>query len=134
MGHVDLAVLAREAHRVPFLPLAAIASLPGAPRDCARDVVGQPAGNLAELLDRAHAGFLIELALGGFPGVLAGIDAALRHLPDMGLVDMLNASGAPADEDQPLLVEQHDADTGSVGQIIVMYHSAKPLECFGPGH
>src|SRR5207237_6742411 len=65
---IDLAVLAGEARREPFLPLAAIAAFPGAPRDGARDVVDQPVRDLAELLDRADAGFLIEFTLGGFPG------------------------------------------------------------------
>src|SRR6202035_5050121 len=81
---IDLGVLAGETHRVPFLPLAAVAALPGATRHGARDVVDQPVRDLAELLDRAHAGLLVEFALGGLPGVLTGIDAALRHLPDVG--------------------------------------------------
>src|SRR5579883_3053501 len=98
---IDLAVVAGEAHGEPFLPLAAIASLPGPSRHRARNVVGQPVPDFAELLDRPDAGLLIELALGGFPGVLAGIDAALRHLPDVGFVDMLDAAGAATNEDEP---------------------------------
>src|SRR5579872_131966 len=130
---IDLAVLAREAHGEPFLPLAAIASLPGAARYRARDVVGQPVRDFAQLLDRADAGLLIELALGGFPGILAGIDAALRHLPDMGLVDMLDAARAATDEDQPLLVDQHHADAGSIGQIFIARHAASHLSApFSP--
>src|ERR1700733_3893609 len=105
-GDIDFLVVAGEANREPLLALAAIAALPGAPRHRARDVIGQPVRHLAELLDRADAGFLVELALGGFPGVLAGIDAALRHLPDMGIIDMLDAAGAAADEDTPGAVEQ----------------------------
>src|SRR4029079_1176784 len=85
---IDLAILAGEAYRVPFLPLPAIAALPGAPRNGARNIVDQPIGDFAELLDRSHAGFLVQLALRGGPGILAGIDAALRHLPDMGFIDM----------------------------------------------
>src|ERR1700722_50680 len=61
---IDFGVLTGETHRVPFLPLAAIAALPGAPGDGARDVVDQPVRDLAELLDRADAGLLVELALG----------------------------------------------------------------------
>src|SRR5436190_14275708 len=123
LGDVDLGVLAGEARREPFLPLAAIASLPGAPGHGARNVVDQPVRDLAELLDRADAGLLIEFALGGRPGVLAGIDAALGHLPDMGIVDMLDTAGATADEHKPSRVEQHHADTGPVGQVFVARHS-----------
>src|ERR1700756_5357179 len=122
---IDLIVLAGEAHREPLLPLAAVASLPGAPGDRARNIVGEPLADLAELLDRADAGLFVELALGGLPKILAGVDAALRHLPDMGFVDMLDAAGASTDEDQPALVDQHHADAGPVGQIFVTRHSVK---------
>src|SRR5215475_6366326 len=61
---IDLVVLAGEADGEPFLALAAIAALPGAPRHGARDVVDQPVGDLAELLHRTHAGLLVKLALG----------------------------------------------------------------------
>src|ERR1700692_2548720 len=50
---IDFGVLAGETHRVPFLPLAAIAALPGATGHGARDVVDQPVRDLAELLERA---------------------------------------------------------------------------------
>src|ERR1700756_5547873 len=106
---IDLIVLAGEAHREPLLPLAAVASLPGAPGDRARNIVGEPLADLAELLDRADAGLFVELALGGLPTILAGADAA----------------GAAADEDQPALVDQHHADAGPVGQIFVTRHSVK---------
>src|SRR5437763_262842 len=80
----------------------AIPTLPGASGNGAGNVVAQPLRHLAELLDRADAGFLIEFALRRRPGILAGIDAALRHLPDMGFVDMFDtAAGAAADKDQP---------------------------------
>src|SRR5277367_2980755 len=74
IGDVDLRILAGEAHREPFLALAAIAAFPGASGDGAGDVVDEPVGDLAELYDRADAGFLVKLALGGFPGIFAGID------------------------------------------------------------
>src|SRR5262249_27646229 len=77
------------------------------------------------LLDRADAGLFIEFALGGRPGVLAGINPALRHLPDMVLVDMLDAAGATADEDEPVAVEQHHADAGPIGQVFVARHSVR---------
>src|ERR1700712_4005337 len=132
MGHVELAVRAGEAHGKPLLALAAIAALPGATGNGARDVVDQPVRHLAELLDGAHAGLFIEFALSGFPGVLAGIDAALRHLPDMGLVDVLDAAGAATDEDQPGCVDQHHADACAIGQVVVTRHLVKPLAVTQP--
>src|ERR1700688_5035222 len=113
---VDFGVLAGETYRVPFLPLAAIAALPGAPGDGAWNVVDQPVRDLAELLDRADAGFLIELALRRRPGILAGIDPALRHLPDVRFVDMFDPAGAATDEDEPGRVDQHHADACSIRQ------------------
>src|SRR5258706_10760967 len=122
---IDLLVPAGETDRVPFLPLAAIAALPGAPGNRAWNVIDQPVRDLAELLDRADTGFLVELALRGLPGVLTGIDAALRHLPNVGFVDVFNAAGAATDEDEPFGVDQHHADACSVGQVFVARHSVK---------
>src|SRR6185436_6122965 len=90
---IDLSVVAGEAHSEPFLALTAIAALPRAAGHRAGDIVDQPVTDLGELLDGADAGLLVELAPGRSPGVLAGIDTALGHLPDMGIVDMLDASG-----------------------------------------
>src|SRR5260221_11867737 len=120
---VDLAVLAGEAHGEPFLPLPAIAALPGAAGDGARNIVDQPVGDLAELLHRADAGFLVELALRRRPGIFAGIDATLRHLPDVGFIAMFDTAGPAADEDQPRCVDQHHADAGPVRQVFIARHS-----------
>src|ERR1700733_3794063 len=68
--NIDFAVFAGETNRVPFLPLAAIAALPGPAGDGARNIVNQPVRDFAKLLDRADAGFLVKFTLGGFPGVL----------------------------------------------------------------
>src|SRR5919197_2151810 len=83
-GDIDLGVLAGKAYREPFLPLPAIAALPGTAGHGAWNIVDQPVRDLAELLHRADAGLLVKLALGRFPGIFAGIDPALRHLPDVG--------------------------------------------------
>src|SRR5687767_7403431 len=80
---VDLAVGAGEAQRVPLLLLPAIFSSPSEADDLAPNVIGEPLGDLAELLHGADTGFLIKLAQRGLVGILALVDAALRHLPDM---------------------------------------------------
>src|SRR5262245_24410276 len=49
MCHVDLAVVAGEAQREPFLLLATVLAIPGLANDLARNVVAQP------LVDRAQA-------------------------------------------------------------------------------
>src|SRR5262245_36295685 len=74
---IDLAVLARVERRAPLLPLAAIAALPGAAGDRARDIVSEPVADLGELFDRADAGLLVQFALGRLPGIFTGIDATL---------------------------------------------------------
>src|SRR5262249_35527742 len=124
-GDVDFGILAGEARRIPFLPLPAIAALPSSSGHSARDIVDQPVRDLAEPFNRADAGLFVKLSLCRLPGVLAGVDAALWHLPDMGLVDMLNAAGSPADENQPGRVEQHHPNAGSIGQVFVARHSVR---------
>ena len=98
-GDVDLAFVAGKAQCEPFLRLPAILALPGLAEDVARDVVGQPVRDLAKLLDRADVGLLVELAQRRLVGVLALVDAALRHLPGVSFVDVFGPVGAPADED-----------------------------------
>ena len=66
-----------------YLPFQACAD------DLARNVVGEPFRDLAELLDRADVGFLVELAQRRRVGIFALVDAALRHLPDVRRVDVL---------------------------------------------
>src|SRR5262245_50432873 len=125
MRDVDLAVVTGEAHREPFLRLAAIPALPGLTHDLARDVIVEPVRDLAELLDRADIGLLVELAQRSRPGVLARIDAALRHLPGMGGVDVLGPAHALADEDAAGAVEHHDADAGPVGKGLEFWHGTQ---------
>src|SRR5439155_1451948 len=62
MREVDLAVVAGAAQRVPFLALAAIFAAPGITNDLARNIVGEPVRDLAELLDGTDVGFLVKLA------------------------------------------------------------------------
>src|SRR5580700_8908049 len=97
---VDLAIITGEAQCKPLLGLAAVFAAPGPADDFARDVVGEPVRDFTEPLDRTDAGLLVEFAQARRPWVFAGIDAALRHLPDMGLVDVLGPLGTAADEDE----------------------------------
>src|SRR5262249_40557717 len=113
---VDLVLIAGEAQREPFLCLPAVLALPGLADDVARDVVAQPILDLAELLDRADIGLLAQLAPRRRPWVLAPVDAALRQLPDMGLIRMLGSVDAAADEHAAVAVEHRGADAGPIGQ------------------
>ncbi len=122
MHDIDLAFRAGEAQRVPFLFLPAVFAAPGLADDVARNVVSEPVRDLAELIDRADAGFFIELAQRGLVGVFVLVDAALRHLPDMRHVDMFGAAGAAADEHLALAVEHHDAGARAVGQRFIRGH------------
>ena len=80
--------------------------------DLARDVVGEPLVDLAELLDRADVGLLVELAQRRRPRVLALVDAALRHLPGVRVVDVFGPVEAAPDEHQTLAVEHQCRRTG----------------------
>src|SRR5262245_32061401 len=123
MRDVDFAVLAGEAQRIPLLALPAIFSAPGLADDLAWNVVAELVLDLAELLHRADVGFLVELAQGRTPRILAAVDAPLRHLPGMLGVHMLGAVDAAADEDAAVAVEHRHADTGPIGQGFIGGHS-----------
>jgi hypothetical protein len=129
IGDIDFTVVAGEAKRVPFLLLPAIFSAPGRADDVARNIIGEPFGDLAQFLHRADIGFLVELAKRGLIWVFVLIDAALRHLPDMRRVDMLGAARSPADEYEAGAVEHHDAGAGTIGQGFEggHSHSANPV-------
>ena len=120
---VDLALVAGEAQRVPLLRLPAILAAPGLADDLARDVVAQPLLDLAELLDRADVGLLVQFAQRRQPRVLALVDAALRHLP--GMRGHRRARGRRCrrpTNTRPCAVEHHRADAGTVGKQIVACH------------
>src|SRR5580692_8448737 len=117
MGEVDLALVAGEAHREPFLGLAAVFALPRLADDLARDVVLQPVGDFAQPLDGTDIGFLVQLAQRRRPWLFALVDAALRHLPGMGRVDMLRPFDAAADEAKAGAIEHQHADTWAIGEI-----------------
>src|SRR5690606_21399385 len=87
-----------------------------------RDVVGQPFGDFSELLDRAGAGLLVELAHCGRPGVLALVDATLGHLPDVAVGGMLGPAGTAADEHTSCGVDEHHADALTIRQVLVTGH------------
>ncbi len=70
-----------------------------------------------------HAGFLDKLAARGGLGVLALIEAALRHLPPR--ADPLRRAGAigsPPDKDAAFGVDEHHADARPVGQPLLFCH------------
>src|SRR5690606_35510527 len=122
---VDFAVAAREADRVPLLALATITPFPDAPGDGARDIVGQPLGDFAELFHRAGAGFLVKLAHRRRPGILAVIDAPLRHLPDEIVGGVLDTARTATDENEARGIDQHHADALAVGKVVVTGHIAE---------
>src|SRR6266478_6877526 len=112
------------------MPVPSLAAIPAAPclaDDVARNVIGEPVVNLPETLDRSDAGLLIKFPQRRRPWVLIAIDAALRHLPDVGFVDVFGPFGTPADEDQAGAVEHHDADARTVGQILEARHIGRGM-------
>src|SRR5262249_19192264 len=101
--------------------LSAVLALPGLAHDVAWDIVGKPVLDLAELLDRADVGLLVELAQRRRPWVLALVDATLRHLPAVQGVDMLRSPNTAADEHEALPVEHQGADARAVGELVVVH-------------
>src|SRR5262249_9624852 len=113
-----------EAHGEPFLRLSAVFAFPGLTYDFSRNVVAEPVLNLPELLDRTDVGLLVEFAQGRRPRVLTRVDAALRHLPGMGRVDVLRAVAALADKGAAGRIEHHEADAGPIGKGLVGGHGS----------
>src|SRR3546814_4126504 len=89
---VDVAVLAQEAQREPALLLATVAALPDLADERRRQVVAQPVAALGENLRLVGPDLLVQLAQRRFLGGLAGVDAALRHLPEDRKSTRLNSS------------------------------------------
>src|SRR5262249_38034331 len=114
MRNVDFVVLAGETQRVPSLALPSVLAPPGPANDLARDVVAEIFLDLAELFDRTDVGFLVKFAQRRRPGVLATVDAALRQLPGVSLVDMLGPVDAAADEHAPGAIDPRGADAGGI--------------------
>ena len=116
-GDVDVAVFAGEAHREPFLFLAAIFALERDPDEMRGKIVGEPPRRLADDPRLAGAGLLFQLAQRGFTGRFALVDAALRHLPGEGAagIDLLDAV---ADPDKTIAIDEHDTDARPVGQTV----------------
>src|SRR5580704_4296667 len=117
MGEVDLALVAGEAQREPFLGLAAVFAFPRLADDLARDVVLQPVGDFAQPLHGTDIGFLVQLPQRRRPRLFALVDAALRHLPCVGRVDMLRPLDAAADEGTAGAIEHQHADTRAIGEV-----------------
>src|ERR1700678_213183 len=98
MSDIHLALRARKPQGEPFLGLAAVFAAPGVAGDLRRYVVVEPFRDFAETFDRADIGFLAQLAQSRRPRVLARIDAALRQLPDVRIVDVLGAADTAANK------------------------------------
>ena len=110
----DVLVGAEEAGEEPGLALAAPFLLP----DLADQILGQVVGELLAVagddLDQvgANARLLLELAKRSVERRLAGIEAALRHLP--GLEPVIEPLPDP---DLALGVDQHDPDGGAIAMF-----------------
>src|SRR5262245_47877543 len=122
MRDVDFALLAGETQRIPSLALPAVFAAPSVADDLARDVVTELFRDLAELFDRADIGFLVELTQRRRPRVLAAIDAALRQLPGVSVIDMLGPVEAAADEDTAFAVEDRHGNAGAIRQRFERRH------------
>src|SRR5262245_985376 len=116
---IDLAFLTQKAHREPFLALPPVAPLQGHAQEFARQVIAEPTRCLGDDLDRADGGLLLQFAQGRRAFRFVRADATLRHLPDVAGAIARPLGPAPADPHQPVAVDQHDPDTGAVGQIEV---------------
>src|SRR5262249_61388595 len=102
-------------HRIHVLCRAARPATSCLAYDVTRNVVGELVVDLAKTLDRSDAGLLLKFPQRRQPRVLIGINASLRHLPDVGLIDVLRPFGTPTNEDQAGAIKHCDADTGTVG-------------------
>src|SRR5262249_44887526 len=130
MRDVDFAVIAGETQRVPLLLLAAVFAAPRIAGDAGRNIVGEPFVDLAELLDRADARFLVKLAQSRLVGIFVLVDAALRHLPRMLAVDVLGSADAAADEHMPGMVHHEYSSAGTIGEGVVGGHSRHSVHAF----
>src|SRR5271155_4682079 len=97
IGDIDLTVGAEKAHREPFLFLATIFAVPGLANEVARNIVSEPFHDLADPLDRANVGFLAQFPHRRRPWLLAGVDTALRQLPEVGEIDVAGTAETAAD-------------------------------------
>jgi hypothetical protein len=111
VSQVNIGIFANKAHREPDLLLAAIPAAPHAAGDFDRQIVTVQDLALGDDLGFAGADFLAELAPRRLARRLAGVDAALRHLPCRQPRRHVDAA---AGENQPRAVDQDDADPGSV--------------------
>ena len=116
---IDLRVGAQIAIEIPFLLLTAELAAPNLAQKIGRQIIGDPAFGLIQRLDQigSDAGFFPQLAQRGGAGLFVVVNPALRHLPrsDLGIE-------ALARKDQALGVDQHDTNTGTVGQFFGVCH------------
>jgi ribokinase len=109
---VDFGIAAGKAHRKPFLTLAAVAAAPHMAGDLPGQVVMVPEAALGEYFGLVGADLLGELAQRRLARRLAGVDAALRHLPGGEAGRHIDA---PPHKDETGRIDQHDADPRPVG-------------------
>src|SRR4029079_17421670 len=111
-----------EAYSCPLWLCSAVCAAPGLFYDAARKIISQPIGNLTELLHGTNIGFLVQFAKRGLVWVLIFVNPALRHLPDVGRIDVFRTFGPSSNKNEPRIVEHHHAGAGAIGQWFVGRH------------
>src|SRR5690606_41199872 len=102
------------AEGVPLLRLPTIFALARPFQDIGWEIVAEPIRRFGDWRDRPDRGLLVKLARSCHQRILARIDPALRHLPIVARLSLVDGI-ALADEDPAGSVEQHDADTRAIG-------------------
>jgi hypothetical protein len=117
-GEVDVRVRAGEPHREPFLAIATVPVAHHPMGNLVRDIVMKPNTTFRQNFCLAGANLLLQLAPYRLSRGLAGIYAALRHLPQG---EAWRHVDAASNEDQVPTVEQHDSNARSVARKLVLW-------------
>ncbi len=91
---------------------------PDADQMCGQIVI-DPILRLGKQGDGAHPRFLVKLAIGSRKRLLALVDAALGHLPELRrtVKFAVALADAPTRPDKAFMVQNHDADAGAIGKL-----------------